>query len=91
MSNWVAAVANVADNFDMLGEAATENAFEKLSFIMAAALTDAAGVSALRPLVEVMSGNEYAWLLYTCDAADEEDSVYLGGCRIIQKNKQNNS
>ena len=60
LSNWVAAVANVADNFDMLGEAATENAFEKLSFIMGAALTNAAGISALRPLVEVMSGNEYA-------------------------------
>ena len=27
-------------------------------------------------------------LLYTSDAADEEDSVDLGGCRII-KNKQN--
>ena len=65
LSNWVAAVANVADNFDMLGEAATENAFEKLSFILAAALTDNAGLSALRPLVEVASGNEYAanrWL-----------------------------
>ncbi len=60
LSNWVAAVANVADNFDMLGEAATENAFQKLSFILAAALTDPAGISALRPLVEVMSGNEYA-------------------------------
>ena len=60
LSNWVAAVANVADNFDMLGESATENAFEKLSFILAAALTDPAGISALRPLVEVMSGNEYA-------------------------------
>ncbi len=34
--------------------------FEKLSFILAAALTDPAGISALRPLVEVMSGNEYA-------------------------------
>jgi hypothetical protein len=55
----------VADNFDMLGEAATENAFEKLSFILGAALTDNAGLSALRPLVEVASGNEYAanrWL-----------------------------
>ena len=65
LSNWVAAVANVADNFDMLGEAATENAFEKLSFILGAALTDNAGLSALRPLVEVASGNEYAanrWL-----------------------------
>ena len=41
------AVANVADNFDMLGEAATENAFEKLSFILGVALTDAAGISAL--------------------------------------------
>ena len=65
LSNWVAAVANVAENFDMLGEAATENAFEKLSFILAAALTDNAGLSALRPLVEVASGNEFAanrWL-----------------------------
>jgi hypothetical protein len=65
LSNWVAAVANVADNFDMLGEAATENAFQKLSFILGAALTDQAGLSALRPLVEVLSGNEYAanrWL-----------------------------
>ena len=60
LSNWVAAVANVADNFDMLGEAATENAFEKLSFILGAALTDQAGLSALRPLVEVASGNQYA-------------------------------
>jgi len=60
LSNWVAAVANVADNFDMLGEAATENAFPKLAFILGAALTDAAGISSLRSLVEVMSGNEYA-------------------------------
>ena len=27
-------------------------------------------------------------LLYTSDAADEEDSVDLGGRRIIQKNKK---
>jgi hypothetical protein len=60
LSNWVAAVANIADNFDMLGEAATENLFEKASFILAAALTDPAGVSALRPLVETMSGNKFA-------------------------------
>lgn len=60
LSNWVAAVANVADNFDMLGEAATEQAFEKLSFILGAALTDQAGLSALRPLVETMSGNKNA-------------------------------
>ena len=35
------------------------------------------------------------WLLYTCllytsDAADEEDSVDLGGCRTIEKKKKLN-
>ena len=60
LSNWVALVANIADNFDMLGEAATENFFEKASFILGAALTDQAALSALRPLVEVLSQNEYA-------------------------------
>ena len=60
LSNWVAMVANIADNFDMLGEAATEHLFEKSSFILASALTNQAGISALRPLVEVLSGNEFA-------------------------------
>lgn len=60
LSNWVAAVANTADNFDMLGEAATEKMFEKLMFILAASLTDNAGISALRPLVEMMSNNKFA-------------------------------
>ena len=79
LSNWVAAVANVADNFDMLGEAATQNAFEKLSFILGAALTDQAGLSALRPLVEIASGNEYAanrWV-----AGQFNSLAPLGGAR----------
>ena len=79
LSNWVAAVANVADNFDMLGEAATENAFEKLSFILGAALTDQAGLSALRPLVETMSGNKSAASRW---AAGQINSLGpLGGAR----------
>jgi hypothetical protein len=60
LSNWVATIANIADNFDMLGEAATENAFQKAAFILAAGLTDQAGLSALRPLVETLSGNQFA-------------------------------
>ena len=59
LSNWVAMVANIADNFDMLGEAFTEKAFEKASFILGASLTDQAGISALRPLVELFSQNKY--------------------------------
>ena len=30
----------------------------------------------------------YLWLLYTSDAADEEDSGDLGGRRIIKKKKK---
>ena len=33
----------------------------------------------------------YACLLYTSDAADEEDSVDLGGRRIIKKNRDTTS
>ena len=33
----------------------------------------------------------YDCLLYTSDAADEEDSVDLGGRRIIKKKKKNES
>ncbi len=79
LSNWVAMVANVADNFDMLGEAVTENSFEKLSFILGAALTDQAGLSALRPLVETMSGNKAAASRW---AAGQVNSLGpLGGAR----------
>ena len=60
LSNWVATVANIAENFDMLGEAFTEKSFEKASFVLAAGLTDQAGISAIRPLVELFSGNEFA-------------------------------
>eukprot|EP00656_Telonema_subtile_P056261 TRINITY_DN894_c0_g1_i1.p1 TRINITY_DN894_c0_g1~~TRINITY_DN894_c0_g1_i1.p1 ORF type:complete len:139 (+),score=33.01 TRINITY_DN894_c0_g1_i1:248-664(+) len=35
-----------------------------------------------------VSGNVYTCLLYTSDAADEEDSVDLGGRRIIKKKKK---
>jgi len=60
LSNWVATVANIAENFDMLGESFTEHMFEKASFVLAAGLTDQAGISAIRPLVELFSGNKYA-------------------------------
>ena len=60
LANWVAAVANTVDNFDLLGEAATEHALEKLAFIFAASIGDKAGLSALRTLTEVLGGNTAA-------------------------------
>ena len=59
LANWVAAVVNVADNFDMIGEGATENAFEKLAFTLGGAITNQALVSSLRPLVELAAGNGF--------------------------------
>ena len=59
LANWVAAVVNVADNFDMIGEAATENAFQKLAFTLGGAITNQALVSSLRPLVELAAGNGF--------------------------------
>jgi hypothetical protein len=61
LANWLAMVVNTADNFDMLGEAYTENQFEKLSFILGASLTDQGLTSSLQPLVEVLSGNKFAF------------------------------
>src|SRR5664280_3826432 len=37
---------------------------------------------------DVVTGQSYFCLLYTSDAADEEDSVDLGGRRIIKKKKK---
>ena len=60
LADWIAFVANVADNFDMLGEAATEKYFEKASFVLAASVTDRTGLSTMRPLLDILSGNEGA-------------------------------
>ena len=38
-----------------------------------------------RPLIILAHGGSFICLLYTSDAADEEDSVDLGGRRIIKK------
>ena len=62
LSNWVAAVANTVDNFDMLGETGVENGLRKLTFILAASVADQGIVSALRPLTEMLNGNEKAMM-----------------------------
>ena len=41
------------------------------------------------PSADTWRSDDELCLLYTSDAADEEDSVDLGGCRIIKKKKKN--
>ena len=60
IADWMALVANIGDNFDMLGEAATEKFFEKAAFVLGAAITDRTALSTLKPLMDIVSGNEGA-------------------------------
>lgn len=60
LADWIAFVANVGDNFDMLGSAYTEKFFEKAAFILGASVTDRTGLSTIKPLLDMLSGNEGA-------------------------------
>jgi len=95
LANWVAMVANVADNFDMLGEAYTENKFNKLAFILGGALTDQAVMSSLRPLVEILSNNAPAFDRFAAGQLNalgplaglrnEMGRVLDGGLKIVEQ------
>lgn len=61
LGNWIAMVANIADNFDMLSETQIENLGKKMIFILGGSITDQAVMSSLRPVVEMLSGNEPAF------------------------------
>jgi len=79
LSNWVAFVANVVDNFDMLGETAVEHLFQKSAFMLSAALTEPAGMSALSSFAELLGGNEAQMLRWS--AAQFDSLGPLSGAR----------
>lgn len=60
LADWLAFVANVSDNFDMLGEAATEKFLSKAIFVLSASITDRTGLSSIKPLMDILQGNEGA-------------------------------
>jgi hypothetical protein len=60
LADWVAFVANVGDNFDMLGSTYTEHFLAKASFVFGAAITDRTGLSTIKPLTDMLSQNEGA-------------------------------
>jgi hypothetical protein len=60
VADWIALTVNVADNFDMLGEAKVEHFLSKLGFVFGAAVTDRTGLSTIKPLLDILSGNEGA-------------------------------
>ncbi len=64
LADWVALTVNIADNFDMLGESYTEKFFSKSAFVLGAAVTDRTGLSTMKPLLELLSGNENAMMRF---------------------------
>ena len=56
-SEWIALVANTADNFDELGTAKAEELFNKAFFVLAASLTKNNFAVGLEPLLRFFSGN----------------------------------
>ncbi len=60
IADWVAATVNVIDNFDTLGAPGLEDFGPKLSFVLSASITDNTGLSTVRPLLEMLSGNDGA-------------------------------
>lgn len=57
VADWIALVANIGDNFDSLGEAKTENLFNKMAFVLGAAVTDRTALSTIKPLLDMVSGD----------------------------------
>ena len=60
IADWVAATVNVFDNFDTLGASGIEEFGPKMAFVLSASITDNTGLSTVRPLLEMLSGNEGA-------------------------------
>jgi len=60
IADWVAATVNVIDTFDPLGAPGLEDFGPKLGFVLSASITDNTGLSTIRPLLEMLSGNDGA-------------------------------
>lgn len=60
IADWIATTVNVFDNFDSLGSTGIENFAPKLAFVLSASITDNTGLSTVRPLFDMLSGNEGA-------------------------------
>jgi len=60
VADWMAFVANIGDNFDMLGESWTEHFLNKAGFIFGASITDRTALSTIKPLMDILSLNEGA-------------------------------
>ena len=79
MGDWLAATADVFDNFDSLSYTTTENMLNKMTFIMGASLFDRSVFAMMEPLNDVLSGNGSAGSRWASSFLN--NAAPLGGMR----------
>lgn len=94
IADWVAATVNVIDNFDTLGASGIEDFGPKMAFVLSASITDNTGLSTIRPLLEMLSGNEGARNRFAAGFVNglgplagqrgEWSRVFTDGLRIVE-------
>jgi len=94
IADWVAATVNVIDNFDTLGASGIEEFGPKMAFVLSASITDNTGLSTIRPLLEMLSGNEGARNRFAAGFVNglgplagqrgEWSRVFTDGLRIVE-------
>jgi hypothetical protein len=94
IADWVAATVNVFDNFDTLGASGIEEFGPKMAFVLSASITDNTGLSTIRPLLEMLSGNEGARNRFAAGFVNglgplagqrgEWSRVFTDGLRIVE-------
>ena len=60
LGDWLALVADVGDNFDLMTTTATENMGQKIAFLLAGSITSKSVMSNFEPLLEILQGNPAA-------------------------------
>ena len=60
LADWIASTVNTIDNFDSIGAQGIETILPKFAFVVSAATTDNTGLSSIRPLLQIVSGDTAA-------------------------------
>ena len=95
LADWVALTVNTFDNFDTLGPVDMQAKLNQISFVLSASITDNTGLSTIRPLLEMLSGNEGARVRFGAGFINglgplagqrgEWSRVFTDGLRIVEQ------
>jgi len=79
IGDWLSLTIDVVDNFDSLSTAVQEDLYNKLSFVLGAAITNRSVLSQLEPMYDVLQGNGAAAMRFLTNFGN--NLVPLGSAR----------